>query len=375
MDAPISMSRPDNTTEDRQAVCRTDPEIGLLARCREWTDIFPWLRMNRVMRMVGSPFLLLFVAAILFSWFKGVSLLLQEEFRYQLLTRGSEVSVVGHVQELTEWMKFAYQVNPSTMMLSGERLNSWRWLASGLWTLLIWSVPSLVLVRQGAVLTAGRGMESISTTFSVALRRFWPAFAATVLIFSSPTLIAILIWVINAIHHYLPAQTMLYWPCVLVLILLSTIGGLLVLASNFVLPLSLGAIVSESYPDPIDSASRGYESCFRRPLRILGYLMVLAFLLIAVFLIASGISWCAERLLFVAVGAFQTDSGPLIKGVATGLRLLPCTFVVTLFWGAVGSFYLLLRRDACEQEIEEIWMPAPKETISLPRLDTSKSES
>lgn len=373
MDALIAMSESETKTTKLDDGFRDNPERGLLMRCREWTDIFPWLRMTRVMRMVGSPIMLVISAVTLLLWHQIANWILQDDFRHQIHAHQSHVGVSGNLQVLIQWLKFAYQVNPTSILLFSERLFSWRWLLAGLWTLTIWSIPALIMIRQGITLTAGRGMESLTTTGSLALRRSLSAFAAVLIVLLGPILLSLGIWMVSLIHQALPVHPFLHWPCVLLLIMFSVFGGLLALASYFVLPLSLAAVVTESHPDPIDAASRGFESCLRRPLRLMGYLLLLAFLLITVFLIASGTGWCGERLIRVALDGVQSENDLLLKNVVVGLRLLPSAWMVTLFWGSVGSFYLLLRRDACEQEIEDIWIPQSGNTVSLPSLGTTES--
>ena len=79
-------------------------EAGMLERVREWTDLFPWLRLARVLRIAASPTLLLVVAATLFVWAIGmrytasdasISLLRQPSFT--LLQRWTVMSIVWTV--------------------------------------------------------------------------------------------------------------------------------------------------------------------------------------------------------------------------------------------------------------------------------------
>ena len=53
-------------------------ETGLLGRVREWTDIVPWLRLGRTLRVAGSPPLVLLTAVTFAFWWLGQRLIFGE---------------------------------------------------------------------------------------------------------------------------------------------------------------------------------------------------------------------------------------------------------------------------------------------------------
>ncbi|MEC8474062.1 MAG: hypothetical protein VXZ38_05390, partial [Planctomycetota bacterium] len=89
------------------------------------------------------------------------------------------------------------------------------------------------------------------------------------------------------------------------------------------------------------------------------------------FVISNALVSCSNSLLrlFMPPEHFAQEG----NNFAVALRFLPSVFVTTLAWGSVGTFYLLLRKDACEQEIEDIWFSSQAPTSALPKI-TVKDE-
>ena len=350
----------------------TDPEVGILTRCREWTDLFPWLRYGRLMRLVAAPSLTVMTALTLLIWQQGAVWLLDgaEVFNWPQQAR---VDTFSNFKVLSVVSEAAFKLHPASLFIGSEdHAFSLRLIAASLWTILIWIVPALVLIRQGIVLTAGRSLESFPLTVSIAKSRLLQAGSVMGSVLLGPLLIAFGIWLVSWFHQTLTSLNFLLgWPCAIVLFILSFAGGLLVLMSYFVIPLALAAITAEPHPDVFDAVSRGYESCLRRPLRLLSYLLVLTLLLFATFVISNALVSCSSSLLrlFMPTEHFAQEGNSFL----VALRFLPSVFVITLAWGSMGTFYLLLRKDACEQEIEDIWFSSPAPTIALPKI-TVKDE-
>jgi len=365
------MNEPESINASHRDYDRRNPEVALFSHCREWTDIFPWLRLGRLMRLVGSPSLILMVSLTLLVWHQGAAWILQDGFRHRIHADHLDQSVSSNVRVITQLFKFAYQTNPSSMLLFGDRLFSFQWIAAAVWTVVVWLLPALVMIRQGISVTAGRGLESLSVSCRLSYGRSLPAIFSVLITIAGPLTISLVIWMVSLIQAQMPLNSFITWPFALLVVLLSLMGGTLVFSSYFALPLSFAAIVAESHPDSFDAVSRGYESCLRRPLNLLGYLVVTLFLLTTVFLIACGIGWCAEQLIGVAYGNSRQSGQLFLQQASICLSLLPSAFVAIIGWGAVGALYLLLRKDACEQEIEDIWVPAIAKAVAIPELTWS----
>ena len=72
---------PDNSDSSREEVHRGhDLEAGLLARVREWTDVFPWLRLGRTLRVAGSPPLVFLMATTFAVWCLGQRKMLDQPY-------------------------------------------------------------------------------------------------------------------------------------------------------------------------------------------------------------------------------------------------------------------------------------------------------
>ena len=62
------------------------------------------------------------------------------------------------------------------------------------------------------------------------------------------------------------------------------------------------------------------------------------------------------------------------------LSVFPTAIITTLAWGLIGGVYLLLRKDTCEHEIEDVWVPTLDDSLvinglsSLPELNMVDDE-
>ena len=377
-----------------------DLESGVLSRLREWTDIFPWLRLGRTLRLAGSPPVLLIVSAALFVWLlvlglfdvrplgRPGQLLVGPRISDQVLLNDSVFTESIRLGGLPMLAGLPSRLLDSNSLRQAEPLHGGFRLLICLVSLLIWTPVLLLLLRQGALLTAGREMTGLGESLKFVLRRtpagWWAAFIPFVCV----ALLAIPIVLAGWLEHALGGISILAWPLSLVLVLLAIPCGLLAFGAAFAVPLSWAAIANEPVPDPLDALSRGYEYLYRRPLQLALYTLIGAVVLWVVMLLATGISGSA-----LGIAGRCLGSGPLVGGnvgalpegeivgpslaarTAVLLLFVPVIVTITLFWGLLGGVYLLLRRDAGGQEVEDLWLPPSEPAEPLPNLPTDPARS
>ena len=306
--------------ESSEAFAGHDPETGILSRLRDWTDVAPPLMLGRTLRMAGSPLMMPIV------WAACV-------FTADGFPRDSSVTVAP-------------------------------WSAAGkfLGFMILWLPLLMIGYRQGALLTAGREMETPAKVLGRIFRRS-PWVLATLVI--APLAVAALAlpgWV---------ATWFLSWgsgvPVVSTLV--AVVGGLAmlpaaVLAAGAVIavPMALSALVNESDPDPLDALSRGYEYALRGWLRGIGYWVTAAVFSLAIYPAAWAVSFAIQMIV-------QTITPEPIAGdIVAAAFVLPIAAVAWVAIGCTGGVYLLLRRATGGQEIEDIWTDDRPETVPLPEL-------
>ena len=367
------MSAQDSDTDAPKANAPVDPELGFLARSREWCDLLPWLRLSRIMRIAGSPLLVGMTWVTIGIWLLGTHWILQDDFPTRRGSLIEQNAVQAGVQSLSLISRLAYQTLPMSISHSDNRLANWEWWAASAWTLLVWSLPALVLLRQGAMLTAGRGMGPISTVLRLAKSRLIPAKLSILITLAGPALLVISLGLLVALIDQIPVVSTGNWILAAFAGLLLILAGILNFGSYFVAPLSWAAMVIEPVGDPIDAVSRGYESFLRRPLRLISYLIFAGLLLVILFVLEVGIVGSAISLGEIAIRWGSPADPSLITKVTLLLSFLPSAGLIAMIWGLVGGIYLLLRHDTGEQEIEDIWMPPETTIITLPTLPGQKS--
>lgn len=332
-----------------------DLETGMLVRAHEWIDLFPWLRLVRVLRVAGSPPLLMLTAIVLSLWFAGGQLILGEN------AIDSEQAVVDAGQ--------ATGVLASRLLGSSET-SLGRRVAAVIWATVIWSTLGLFLARQGALLTAGRTLISLGPGLSLSARRTPASWLAALIPFVCllPFALAALLigWLTSFLPEIWPVQGLLG----LIVALIALPSGLLTFGAMFAVPISWAALANERDADSLDSLSRGYEYLYRRPVQLVLYVLIGLLLMSIAGGLAWGVSMTACQLASITLGSVGA-SPQLTTSTRNVLQLLPPVVVATLFWSLLGGVYLLLRRDAGGQEVEDLWIAPAVDRPALPELPKS----
>lgn len=248
--------------------------------------------------------------------------------------------------------------------------------ASVLLILLIasWAILGGAIARITAVDVAGDLYMTAREGLGFAFRR-WAALANSLLIPCVFMLIlALLLRVSGLLLLSLPILNilgaLLYGITLLVGLLLVIVAVGFIIAQIIIVP----AVATEG-ADAMDAIQRGYSYILARPGRTLLYAAVLfiqgaiAFAVIAWILHATlawtqslTTSWIsAER----AAALFDDDAAAIAPTIITfwnnAAGLLFAGFMISYYFTGATVLYMLLRRVNDEQDIREIWMPAPDE--------------
>ncbi len=346
-------------------------EHGVLARARSWVDVFGFIRLGRVLRVAGSPVLLSITLLTTITWWLGWNLCLSSESLLRMPTLAA-LSLKQPFPQSTlcydvAWLDVLSSISLVSVFAGSDDTMWYRLFAATLWSILVWTPAALVLLRQGAMLVAGRNLLPLADVFTWARRRYWRSVLAACIPAAS---IASIVWLVPVVG-WITTLANSWWVAVPAGVFLAALAipiGILGLGSLVAVPLSWSALINEPDPDPLDSLSRGYEYLYRRPLRLFLYLVVsLAVLMVVSFLFS-----------LIALGGFEMISGPLrlvavdsrLSEFTLGLlRLFPLIAVYAVSWALIGGIYLLLRQDAGGQEPEDLWIVPPQPLQPLPQLD------
>lgn len=353
-------------------------EAGVLQRVREWTDVFPWVRLGRVVRIAGSPPLLIVVALALAVWASSLTWFDSDD-------PGRSAAQVREANTAAdEPLSAGRWIVPSWWSELGLGQSGLAWPARVwrlVWSLLIWTPVALWLMRQGALLCAGRGMTGFVDGVTHAVRRTPAAWLASVLPMAGILLVGLPIFAVGWLERAVGGFAGFETPVAVLIALIAIPCGVIGFGALVAVPLSWAAIINEPAADPLESLSRGYEYLFRRPLQLVMYVCVCLAIGIVLWLflqgVAQGASWIAEGLLAMD-NPLSTDhhsGGGVAEQVAWLLQFLPTIASIALSWGLVGGIYLLLRHDAGGQEVEDLWQPAPRPQRPLPSLEPGLKKS
>lgn len=372
----MSQTEHRDALEDQEDADEGGYETGMLLRVREWTDLFSWVRLGRTMRLAGSPPHLLAVALTLGVWSLVLSVLAAPLERPQASAAGSpavdtprsETAGGRSPSSAGEVLLRLPTAKAARMWQRSDR--PWRRAALAIWTVVAWSPVTLLLCRQGAILSAGRDLGEITAVGWLALRRSPAAWLVAALPLVPILILGFVLGVAGWIERLSGLPAWLVPPAALVSALIALPAGLVAFGAIVAVPLGLGAIANEADGDAVDALSRGYEYFLRRPLRLALYLLVAAFPLLVMFGLAHGVA-VAARLVSESFIGSASESG-LAAMTIDLIGFLPVVVILTLSWGLVGGIYLLLRQDAGGQEPEDLWYPPTPAPPPLPTLPASR---
>jgi len=349
-------------------------EEGVLARVREWTDVFGWLRLGRVLRLAGSPVALAIVAGTLALWNTGIrfaweklsvkpvpaTLALPADPNRTLMGDSMLVPLIDIAQV------FPVAMPVSWFALAESRSSFLSLVALTMWTWVIWTPTVLMLLRQGAMLTAGRNLVGLKAVTHMALRRTPYAWFLACMPLACALAIGLLMLGLGYTGRLFGGIDWIELLLAVPMALISVLAGILIFGAYIAVPLGWAALVNEPDPDPLDSLSRGYEYLYRRSLRTVMYGAIIIVPLWVVAFLSHGIAAAASHFCRGML-AVTGGSESLVNQVVHLLSCLPMVVIITVLTGFIGGVYLLLRSDAGGQEVEDIWVPpAP----SRPRLPT-----
>lgn len=322
-------------TVSRANAAGGDVEAGLLSRLRQWTDVLPWLRLARVLRLAGSPIWSTITLTVLAIWVAGIKALdassLWEPWDWAFtLTRSPG-----------DWL---VPVPPWPASTAAPGVRGW----SVAWTLICGVPLAVTMTRMGGMLTAGRDMPGLVETWRFVIGRLPMAFIATFL----PLAISLPLWIglisagwLMSISSAVIVEAVLLPLTVAAAFLL----GLILVAAKVAVPLSWAAIGLEPDADPLDGLSRGFEYAFRRLPQLVLFAVVAALLTICVtaafWLIATAVTPLVNATLAAPDRTSWTNDV---------LAMMPLAVATNLGYGMIGGIYLLLRQTAGGQEVEDI---------------------
>ena len=355
------MSDP-NTTNDGSGPVHTgyDLESGMLQRVREWTDLFPWLRLVRTLRVAGSPAMVGLVALTFLVWWNVQNLVIRSV---------PTAAAVGSTELMQARLPQLSMLFPTPLTARGD--GSFRLMIfTFAWGLTAWTPVTLYLLRQGALLTAGRDLVGLKQGMFNGVKLTPTALLLAAVSAVCVSLFALMILVAGWLGRLVEDIVVLEYVLALLIVLPALACGVLGFGAYVAVPLGWAALANERDPDVLDSLSRGYEYLYRRPLNVVLYALVSLVLLSVIAALASSIlqvaSWVTMATLELAgtSGSFRVIS----LGVLAYYPLIVC---LTQLWALIGGVYLLLRFDAGDQEVEDLWQPAPRPKPALPELKSS----
>jgi hypothetical protein len=255
---------------------------------------------------------------------------------------------------------------------SGESF-SWYSLANLFFRIALWTIPLLILMRQGARLTAGKKLDPIKHVWQLAAARSgW-----TVLMIATPWLcgaiFGIAVWLLAKMGLWFADGGWINGFISLLAVIVAIPAALLLAGSMTAVPLGMVALVNEEQADPLDALSRGYESTFRGWLSLVANVLFAAMLLVPVMIAAMMFTGVIDQFVFKVLHLAGSDS--MVDNVRRYIELIPAAVLLTSIGLMVGGIYLLVRRRIGGQEVEDLWESLAQSKLDLPELELESSDS
>ena len=380
---PMNLADAPSEVVDNAVHTGHDVEGGMLARVREWVDLLPWLRLLRVVRVAGSPPLLVLVAITLSVWNSGMAGL--SRFGTEgvaIRDADNDPAVATSSRILLPSFLAVFQRNASSFDVApvgsaapiglaapiGSAAAWQRQLAALLWSILLWTPAALVLVRQGALLCAGRDLGGVVSVGRQAVRRSPAAWLVTLFPLLGVLVIGSIFLAAGWLERVAGDLGWFELPVAIGLLLFAIPCGVIATGAIAAIPLGWSAIANERDPDPIDALSRGYEYLYRRPIQVALYALISLVPLLVIDGLSRAIAISAG---YICRGMIGDPASSLAIRMTGLLASFPQVVSLTLAWALVGGIYLLLREDAGGQEPEDLWQPEDGGIGTLPKFSSS----
>ncbi|KAA5546205.1 hypothetical protein FYK55_04765 [Roseiconus nitratireducens] len=359
---------------------------------RSWVDVAPWIRLFPTLRILAAP---VHVAIVLVAWaatvlttaqllqpvptdLAGGSVSLPTTFQQARSVRGRGVSPLLAENRLTPQQpeddvvmtalakpdELFAGLPPIFATLRQQRVLPLAIFLSSM--LLIWVPVVLTISRSGAVLAAGRPLPEMGTTLRWVRRRLAKSLLLPLVPWVCVLAFSIAVFVLRLPSLWVAAPWLSVVTGAIATVLLLP-AGILAFGALFATPLGLAAMINEPDPDPIDSLSRGYEYLVRRPLSLVWYWIVSAALIYVASRLLGGVV-TATMILASMVGTLFSPDATFIMTTRTLVEAIHVAWLITLGIALLGASYLLLRRDAGGQEVEDLWFPPAEVDEPLPEL-------
>src|SRR5574340_97058 len=271
----------------------------------------------------------------------------------------------------------------------------------GLWSLATWAFFGAAIGRIAAVQLAADERVGWGSALRFACSKWLSYFGAPLFPLAGMAVAAVPIWLLGWILRadFGVLLVSLAWP---LLVLCGLVMAMLLLGLIFGWPL-MWATISTEGSDSFDAVARSYHYVFQRPLRYLCYAVVAAILGGIGWLLVKNVAaavvgmtywtagWSAGTQALVegqdaiprievirqasdALSGLGSFGAGLIRFWAGCVKLLAVGFIYSYFWTATGAIYLLLRHDADDTEMDEVFLDedATEPTDGLPPLKTDE---
>jgi len=304
-----------------------DIEAGLLQRLRSWRDVLPPLILFQSLRVCGSPIYL----------------------SLSLISVIAISAIVAHGSISTEISKPSI-ANPIDLTIAPI---GWTRLVELFAVVVVGMVPAAMTMRAGAIYAAGRDAEhslvglKVTSGRAVAMLLVLVLPLVCTLGLAVPVALLAMVDRIPTIGDWITeAVGLLIAPLVLLM-------GLVCAGAIIAIPLGWASLSIEKRVDPFDALSRGYEYLYRRPVQVALYLGTNIFIAMFLTWMAQWVAY-ASAVLGGTVYSLAAGGETLPLAIRVVLAHFPIAVWMTSFFAVLGGIYLLLRKDANDQEIEDI---------------------
>jgi len=405
------------------------PDENGVVRRIAWKQICPWLMIFRVFRIsISLPVLVLAVAGALLTplgwWLSETMFVTDLDVRQsafneyvqanaawpvrldlpppqdRITTRSARLSMppfldstwrrVEHNHVVTTYRKFT---SPFAMFFSRHVTTTQAayLLFGAFWNLAVWAFFGATITRLAAVqlgrderLGIGAAMKHVAKNYIWYLLS--PLFPLLGVVLTA--LPVVILGALMRLDLGVVAAGVL-WPFVLIagLIMVIFLVGVM-----FGWPLMFPTISCESGSDAFEAFSRSFSYTFQRPLHYLFYAAVTIFFggicWLVVTLVASQVvelslwaaSWGAgaarvNDVVFRDGGSTMAQNGGwLIRSSQGIVAVIVTAFSFAFFWCSATAIYLLLRRDADQMDIDEVFLDEATGRYGLPPLKPAASD-
>ncbi len=344
------------------------PEPSLISSLRSVRDLFPWLALGDA--ATQAPSLIAMALSLLAVWLHPWGVVVIDDW-FDMQANNRPMSAFSlPISSWTNGIDYPFIGCGVYFGAPMWQLSSDTWtlrdlshaLLQQVWLWIVWLIPAAYVLRRTVLFVARRPPMATGATIRFALHR-------SSAMIGGPSLALLGILAVFGMFLLIGLLANVPWlgvPLGWLAFPVAVATGVLWLGIVLGTPMMWASAMIEEFADAFDICSRAVEYLLQRPIRLVVYIALATLTsVVLVYLVRLAVHW---GLVLATSAGTWTAEAPALSSLGAFERAIVQAYAMNLFFAQCAVIYLLLRRDANHQEMDDLWEPSWATQQPLPEL-------